>query len=108
MSTRTTPKRMSNTISALTARTQFGQIIRRATRNNERFVVDRRGEPSIVIMSVKDYINTIAPTPDWLLEIGAEAKRKGLDKLSMRQIEAEIAAARRERRRKAAATSSVK
>ncbi len=27
-------------------------------------------------MSVKDYIDTIAPTPDWLQEIGQEAKRK--------------------------------
>jgi hypothetical protein len=52
-------------------------------------------------MKVKNYIDAIAPTPDWLLEIGAEAKRKGLDKLSMLQIDAEIAAARRERRRKA-------
>jgi AbrB family looped-hinge helix DNA binding protein len=42
-------------------------------------------------------INTIAPTPDWLKDIGSEAKRKGLNKVSMRQIDAEIAAARRER-----------
>jgi hypothetical protein len=53
-------------------------------------------------MKIRDYINAIAPTPDWLLEIGAEAKRKGFNKVSMRQIDAEIAAARRERRRKAA------
>ena len=79
----------------LTARTQFGQIIRRASQKNERFLVDRRGEPTVIIMSVKDCINTIAPTPDWLEEIGAESKRKGLHKMTMRQIDAEIAAARR-------------
>jgi prevent-host-death family protein len=45
---------MTNVVSALTARTQFAQIIRRATRKNERFVVGRRGEPSVVIMSAKD------------------------------------------------------
>ena len=45
---------MTNIVSALTARTQFGQIIRRATQKNERFVVGRRGEPSVVIMSAKD------------------------------------------------------
>ena len=65
----------------------------------------RRGESSIIIMSVKDYIHTIAPTPDWLKQIGSEAKRKGLNKVTMRQIDAEIDAARRERRQKAKVTS---
>ncbi len=99
---------MKNVVSALDARTQLGQIIRRATQNNERFVVDHRGEPSVIIMSVRDYINTVAPTPDWLEEIGKESKRKGLNKLSLRQINAEIAAARRERRQKAAVTNPAK
>jgi hypothetical protein len=52
-------------------------------------------------MSIRDYVNTIAPTPKWLTAIGDEARSKGLDKLSMRQIDAKIAAARKERRRKA-------
>ena len=77
---------MTNIVTALTARTQLGQIIKRATRNNERFVVDRRGEPSVVIMSMKDYIDTIAPAPQWLKDVQAESKRKGLDKLSMTAI----------------------
>ena len=101
-------KSMSTVVSALTARTQLGQIMRRTTKNNERFVVERRGQPSIVIMSIRDYIDAIAPTPDWLKEIGLEAKRKGLNKISMRQIDAEIAAARRERRKRTEATSRIK
>jgi prevent-host-death family protein len=91
-----------NVISALTARSQFGQIMRRASQKNERFLVDRRGEPAVIIMSVQDYIDRIAPAPDSLKKIAAEAKQKGLNKLSMRQIDAEIAAARRERREKEA------
>ncbi len=90
---------MTNIVSKLTARTQLGQIIRRATRKQERFVVDRRGEPAIVIMSVKDYVNTIAPAPQWLAKIQAASKRKGTDKLTMRQIDAEITAARRDRKK---------
>ena len=101
-------QRMNNVVSALTARTQFGQIMRRASQKNERFLVDRRGEPAVIIMSVKDYIDTFAPTPGWLKEIGSEAKRKGLNKLSMRRIDAEIATARRERRTKAARTALAK
>ena len=90
-------KPMNNVVSALTARTQFGQIMRRATQKNERFLVDRRGKASVVIMSLKDYVDTIAPAPQWLKEIQASAKRNGVDKLTMRQIDAEIAKARRER-----------
>src|SRR5215831_9132912 len=92
---------MTNVISALTARTQLGQVLRRTAQKNERFVVERRGQPSVIIMSIKDYIDTVAPTPDWLEAIGQEAKKKGLNKLSMRQIDAEIATARRERRQRA-------
>ena len=50
-------------------------------------------------MNIDDYIRTFVPTPAWLQAIGAEAKRKGLDKLTMKQIDAEIAAVRRERRK---------
>ena len=92
---------MTNVVSALTARTQFGQILKRASQENERFVVDRRGQPSVIIMSIKDYIDTFAPTPAWLKGIGTEAKRKGLNKLTMRQIDAEVAAVRKQRHQKA-------
>lgn len=86
---------MNHVVSALTARTQLGQILRRATKNNERFVVDRRGEPSVIIMSIKDYIDTIAPAPKWLKDIQAASKRRGTNKLSMTQIDAAIAKVRR-------------
>jgi prevent-host-death family protein len=88
-------KTMTNVVSALTARTQLGQIIKRATQKNERFVVGRRGEPSVVIMSVKDYVDTLAPSPQWLQDIQVASKRRRTDKLSMRQINTVIAEARR-------------
>jgi prevent-host-death family protein len=87
---------MNNVISALTARTQLGQILKRATNNNERFVVDRRGEPSVIIMSIKDYVDTIAPAPRWLKDIQASSKRRGTNKLTVGQIDAEIAKVHRQ------------
>jgi len=99
-------KPMTNVISALTARTRFGQILARVARKNERFVVDRRGRPQAIIMGINDYIDTFAPTPDWLKAIGQEARRKDLNKLTMRQIDAEITAARRDRRKKSVLTTS--
>ncbi len=94
---------MGNTISAVTARTQLGQILRRAGEKDERFLVGRRGEPAVIIMSVKDYIKNMAPTPAAYSASRQEAKRKGTGALSMREIDREIAAVRRaqgERKRK--------
>src|ERR1700736_1708376 len=87
---------MDRRIDAHIARTQFGQIMDLATKNNERFIVDRRGEPAVVIMSVQDFIRTAAPPPDWLQKAWSGAKRRGLDTLTPADIDAEIAANRRE------------
>jgi prevent-host-death family protein len=89
---------MDRRIDAHIARTQFGQIMDLATRNNERFIVDRRGEPAVVIMSVQDFIRTAAPPPDWLEKAWTGAKRRGLDTLTPDDIETEIGAHRRSRK----------
>ena len=73
---------MERRIDAHIARTQFGQIMDLATKNNERFVVDRRGEPAVVIMSVQDFIRTVAPPPDWMEKAWTGARRRGLEALS--------------------------
>jgi hypothetical protein len=46
----------------------------RAARNNVRFVVDRRGEPAVVIMSVADFVRIAVPPPDWLTKAWAGPK----------------------------------
>ncbi len=89
---------MTRKITAVTARTQFGQIMERAVEHNDRFLVERNGEPAVLILSVSDFVKTLAPAPDWLKDIQQDAKRKGLDKLTMHDIDAEIAATRWERR----------
>lgn len=85
-------------ISALAARTQFGQIMRRASQKQERFLVDRRGRPEVVIMGVDDFLKTIVPEAKVLAAIRAESKRNRNSTLTMRQIDQEIAAYRRERK----------
>lgn len=92
----------THVVSALTARTQLGQILKRVKKNNERFVVDRRGEPQAVIMSMDDYIKTMAPPPAWLQGIWSASARRQTSRLTMREINAEIATARREVRKKRA------
>jgi hypothetical protein len=46
-----------------------------ATRNNDRFIFDRRGEPAVVIISVQDFIRLAAPAPDWLDKASMGAKQ---------------------------------
>jgi prevent-host-death family protein len=92
---------MERRIDAHIARTQFGQIMDLAVKNNERFVVDRRGEPAVVIMSVQDFIRTAAPPPDWLQKAWAGAKRRGLETVTLDEIDAEIDAMRRKNKRTA-------
>ena len=91
---------VTNIVSALDARTQLGQILRRVKNNGERFVIDRRGEPQAVIMSLGDYIDAIAPSPAWLRRLAAASERRRTVRLSMRQINAEIATVRREARKR--------
>jgi len=90
---------MNRRVDAHLARTQFGQIMDRAVENNERFVVERRGEPAVVIMSIQDFIRTAAPPPDWLEKAWNGARKRGLDKLTAQNIDAEISSYRREKRK---------
>lgn len=91
---------MPTVVSALTARTQLGQIMRRAKDTQERFLVGRRGEPQVIIMGVEDFLKSVAPEPEVLAAIRAEAKRGKKDALTMRDIDREISAYRRERKLK--------
>jgi prevent-host-death family protein len=91
------PNSVPKIVSALAARTQLGQIMRRARLENTRFVVDRRGEPQVVIMGIKDFLKTIAPEKKVLAAIRASSRKRGTNRLSLREINREIRAYRRER-----------
>lgn len=92
-----TPNSVPKIVSALAARTQLGQIMRRARVEHTRFVVDRRGEPQVVIMGVKDFLRTFAPQKKAVAAIRAAARKQGKNKLSTSAINREIRAYRRER-----------
>ena len=57
-------------------------------------VIEERGTPKAVLLSIRDYVRLAAPEPEVLRIIGEEAKRKGADKLTSRQINQVIKAAR--------------
>jgi prevent-host-death family protein len=87
-------KRETIVVSALRARTNFGQLLRRVEDERRSVVIEKRGAPKAVLMGIRDYVRLAAPEPDVLRAIGEESQRKGTDKLTPRQIDRVIKAAR--------------
>jgi prevent-host-death family protein len=81
-------------VTALDARTNFGKLLRRVEDEGRSLVIEKRGTPRAVLLSLRDYVRLAAPEPEVLRAIGAEAKRKGTNRLSSRQIDAIVKAAR--------------
>jgi hypothetical protein len=59
--------------------------MRRARIDDTRFVVDRRGDPQIVIMGIRDFLKTIAPEKKTLAAIRQASRKRENRKLSMRE-----------------------
>ena len=55
----------------------------------------RRYERPAVTLDLREYVRQIAPTPPALRGMQEDARRKGTDKLTMAQIDREVAAVRR-------------
>ena len=86
--------KVTKNISALIARTQLGQLLERVKKNQDRFLISKKGEATAVILSVEDYLRNIVKQPDILTKLQKQAKKAGTDKLSLEDIDAEIKAFR--------------
>ncbi|MBI4596358.1 MAG: type II toxin-antitoxin system Phd/YefM family antitoxin [Candidatus Tectomicrobia bacterium] len=89
--------KMTKSISALVARTQLGQILERVKKNQERFMINKNGEATAVILSVEDYLRNIVKQPKELTKLQEQAKKTGIDKLTIEEIDDEIKAFRESR-----------
>ena len=87
-------------VSALSARTGFGKLLRRVEDEHRSLVIEKRGTPRAVLLSIRDYVRLAAPEPEILRIIGEESKRKGTDKLTSREIDQEIKAVRAAKRKR--------
>ena len=81
-------------VSALSARTNFGKLLRRVEDERRSLVIQKRGTAKAVLLSIREYVRLAAPEPEVLRVIGEESRRKGTDTLSSRQIDRIIKAAR--------------
>ena len=81
-------------VSALSARSGFGALLRRVEEEHRSLVIEKRGVPKAVLIGIRDYVRLAAPEPEVLKAIGEESRRKGTDKLTSRRIDRVIRAAR--------------
>ena len=86
-------------ISALKARANFGQLLRRVENERRSLVIEKRGAPKAVMLSIHNYVRLAAPEPEVLRVIGEESERAGTSRLTARQIDQIIKRARAQRRK---------
>ena len=92
-----TRKNESIVVSALRARTNFGKLLQRVEEERRSFVIEKRGAPRAILLSIRDYVRLAAPEPEVLRIIGEESRARGTDALNARQIDGIIRAARQKK-----------
>ncbi len=86
------------------ARKNLSKILREADVGKTRYLLSMRGKPRAVVIGIEDYLRNVLKRDrlSVIAEIQLEAKASGLDKLTMREIDKEIRAARKEKSRRSA------
>jgi prevent-host-death family protein len=89
-----TKKSPGMVISALRARTHFGSLLKRVEEERGSLVIEKRGTPRAVLLSIRDYVRLAAPEPEILKAIGQESKENRTDTLTSRETDQIIRKAR--------------
>ena len=100
MATSSLNKNGAIVVSALRARANFGKLLRRVDDERRSLIIEKRGTPKAVLLSIRDYVRLAAPEPEVLRLIGEEAERNGTNRLKSQEINRIIKAARAEKRRR--------
>ena len=87
-------------VSALRARANFGRLLRQVEDERRSLVIEKRGTPKAVLLSIRDYVRLAAPEPEVLRVIGEESQHQGTDKLTPRQIDRVIRTVRARKRKR--------
>lgn len=86
-------------VSALRARANFGKLLDHVECEHRSLVIEKRGTPRAVLLSLRDYVRLAAPEPEVLRIIGEESERKGTSKLTPRQIDQAIRRSRAQKKK---------
>jgi len=91
-------KQGANVVSVLHARSNLGKLLEQVDDEQRSLVIEKRGAPKAVLLSIRDYVKMAAPEPEVLRIIGEESRRNGTNRMTSRQIDDEIRKARAARR----------
>ena len=86
-------------VTALDARANFGKLLQRVEEEGRSLVIEKRGSPRAVLLSIRDYVRLAVSEPEVLRIIGEESRSKKTNRLSARQIDRVIQATRKTRNR---------
>lgn len=84
-------------VTALYARANLGKLLRRVEDEGRPLVIG--GSPPAVLLSIRDYVHLAVPEPEVLRILGQESKQKGTNRISPKQVDQVIRAARSAKRR---------
>jgi prevent-host-death family protein len=100
MAISTTGKNDTIVVSALRARANFGKLLSRVEDERRSLIIEKRGTPRAVLLSIRDYVKLAAPEPEVLRIIGEEAERNRTNVLTSRQIDQIIKASRAKKKKR--------
>ncbi len=87
-------------VSALNARSNFGKLLDRVEEERRSLIIEKRGTPRAVLLSLRDYVKLAAPEPEVLRIIGEESEQNRTNMLTSRQIDQVIKASRAQKKKK--------
>ena len=100
MPTLATDKTHSRVVSVLSARANLGKLLDQVGDQHRSLVIEKRGTPRAVLLSIHDYVRLAAPEPEILRLIGADSRRNGTDALTSRQIDQVIKRTRSQKQKR--------
>jgi prevent-host-death family protein len=95
----TTSKNGTIVVSALRARANFGKLLDRVEDERRSLIIEKRGTPRAVLLSIRDYVKLAAPEPEVLRILGEESVKNGTNTLTSRQIDQIIKATRAQKKK---------
>jgi prevent-host-death family protein len=100
MAKSTTGKSDTIVVSVLSARNNLGKLLERVDGERRSLVIENRGTPKAVLLSLRDYVKLAAPEPDVLKIIGEESERNETNSLTSRQIDQVIQLTRAQKKKR--------
>jgi len=67
-------------------RANFGKLLRRVDDESGSLVIEKRGIPRAVLLSIRDYVKLAAPEPEVLRLLGKESERNGTSALNSHEM----------------------